>query len=496
MKSSQSLQKRIAKAFSDGISNFDLYHQLTYMAATSAAGLSRNRVFLLARRLENPAAEYFGMIEQLAANLRVSFPEACRLIGHQVDSENVRNFLLRFGDALSSGEPLAPYLARESRIQGANYEAEYERLLESLKKWTDAYTSVTVSMALIVIVNMVSMMIYDLGVETMALMVMVAIAGGFGVAWVLGRAAPQEVKNVPLVKGAREQQLARKLALILGPSAALVVGTLAALGAPEGWMMVAGGVLLAPIGMVSALAENKADKKTREMSDFLRSLGGTASSRGTTLREALNNIKMGSFPTLEPDVERLRLRLNALVEAELCWDLFGNETGSRLAKQAASIFFEAVQLGGDPERAGLLASDFAMNTAMLRARRKGVAGSFRWLTNVMHAVLTGLMVFLLAIMGQFMAMLQDAMTEVPEGGGALGGAGMATDMFSFGAPQMAFMRSMTLATVVLMAFINAFAVVSGEGSHILRIFTYLSIMLVLSGLSFIFLPSIVEGIWL
>jgi len=497
MKSSQSLQKRIAKAFSEGISNFDLYHQLTFMAATSAAGLSRNRVFMLAKKLDNPAAEYFGMIEDLAANLRVSFPEACRLVGQRADAENVRYFLLRFGDALSSGEPLAPYLAREARIQGRNYENEYKRLLESLKKWTDAYTSVTVSMALIVIINMVSMMIYNLGIETMAMMVMAAITGGFGVAWILSRAAPQEVKNVPLTEGTKGQQLSRKLALMLGPAAVVAVAVLVAIGAPPGWVLVAGGVLLAPVGFVSMRAENTVDKKAEELSAFLRSLGGTASSRGTTLREALNNIKMGSFPTLEPDVERLRLRLNALGQSELCWALFGTETGSKLAKQASEIFFEAVRLGGDPEQSGLLASEFATSTAQLRASRKGVAGTFRWLTIVMHVVLTGLMVFLLAIMGQFMEMLTDAMADAPgNSGAAMPGVGATADMFSFGAPQINFLRSMTLGTVVMMALINSFAVVSGEGSQILKICFYLSILLVFSGLSFLFVPSLVENLWL
>lgn len=496
MKSSQSLQKRIAKAFSDGITNFDLYHQLTFMAATSAAGLSRNRVFALAKKLENPAAEYFGMIEELAATLRVSFPDACRLVGGKVDSENVRNFLLRFGDALGSGEPLAPYLAREARIQGANYENEYERLLESLKKWTDAYTSVTVSMALIVIINMVSMMIYDLGVETMAMMVMVAIMGGFGVAWILSRAAPQEVRNVALKKGTKEQQLSQKLALILGPVTVVVAAGMMVLGVPDGWVMVAAGVVMAPIGLVAMRAENQVDKKAEELSSFLRSLGGTASSRGSTLRESLNHIKMGSFPTLEPDVERLRLRLNALGFSEICWDMFGNETGSKLARQASSIFYESVRLGGDPEQSGLLASEFATSTAMLRAKRKGVAGTFRWLTIIMHGVLTALMVFLLAIMGQFMQMLNDAMAGVPEGGGSMAGMGATTGMFSFGELQMSFMQKMTMGTVIMMALINAFAVVSGEGSQILKIFFYLSILLIFSGLNFLFVPSVVDGIWL
>ena len=155
-----------------------------------------------------------------------------------------------------------------------------------------------------------------------------------------------------------------------------------------------------------------------------------------------------------------------------------------------------MRLGGDPEQSGLLASEFATSTAMLRAKRKGVAGTFRWLTIIMHGVLTALMVFLLAIMGQFMQMLNDAMAGVPEGGGSMAGMGATTGMFSFGELQMSFMQKMTMGTVIMMALINAFAVVSGEGSQILKIFFYLSILLIFSGLNFLFVPSVVDGIWL
>lgn len=496
MSSSKSLQRRIAKAFSDDISNFDLYQQLTYMAAVAAAGVSQRRVFQLAKKLENPTAQHFGAIEQLAENLRVSFPEACRIVGHDVDTETVRNFLLRFANALSSGEPLAAYLARESHIQGENYANEYERLLESLKKWTDAYTSVTVSMALIVVINMVSMMIYDLGINTMVMMVMVATIAGFAVAWILSRAAPQEVKNVPLKEGTPPQQMSRKLALILGPAAIVVVAVLAALQAPSGWVMIGVAVPLLPIGLVSAVAESRSEKKAEEASAFLRSLGGTATSRGTTLAEALNHLKIESFPALGSDVDRLRLRLNALAQADLSWRLFGNETGSKLAKQATDIFYEAVSLGGDPEQAGLLASDFAFRTSMLRARRQGIAATFRWLTLAMHVVLTGLIVFLLEIMGQFMQMMEDAMAGMPDGGASLGGVAGTTELFSFGTAPMSFLHTITLGTVVLLALINAFAVVSGDGSQILKICFYLSVLLLVSGVCFLVLPPLVGQIWL
>lgn len=493
MKSSESLQKRIARVFSEGPSSFDLFYQLTYMAATSAAGISRNMLFQLARELPNSAAPYFRQINELAENLRVNYPDACRQVGESIDSENVKNFLLRFSDSLRSGEPLAAYLAREAEIQGEEYSNEYERQLESLKKWNDGYVAITVSVALVVIINIVSTMIYDMGPATMLGMIMVAAASGFGVAWVISRAAPQEVKNVPLAQGSNEQRLVRKLFRIFAPLTVVVTLALVLLEIDTGWIMIAASLLLAPAGIVCSVAEGQVDRKGEQVSAFLRSVGGTATSRGTTLREALNHIKIDSFPALEPDIHKLILRLGAFGKPELCWQMFGIETGSKLIDQTTDVFFETVNLGGDPEEAGVLSSEFAMKTARLRAKRAGVAATFVWLTVVMHGVLTALMVFLLGIIQEFSRMLDEAMAGV-QMDGAVGG--MAATMFTFGTPQLGFLKMVTVGMVVIIALTNAFAMVSSEGAHLIKACLYVSILLFLSGASFLFIPSLVQRIWL
>jgi archaellum biogenesis protein FlaJ (TadC family) len=195
---------------------------------------------------------------------------------------------------------------------------------------------------------MVSSMIYDIGTATMMIMVMTAAAAGFGVAWVLGRSAPQEVKSVSLAKGSKEQRLARKLFRILVPVTVMACLVLVLLKVDAGWIMILASLPLFPIGVASLIAENKVDKKDAEVSAFLRSIGGTATSRGTTLQDALNHIQIDSFPTLELDIQRLGHRLKAFVKPPLCWQTFGTETGSTLIEQAIGVFFGAVNLGGDP----------------------------------------------------------------------------------------------------------------------------------------------------
>ncbi|MCB9420326.1 MAG: type II secretion system F family protein [Ardenticatenaceae bacterium] len=487
MKSSKSSQKRTDKIFSDEISAFDIFYQLVYMSATSAAGLSRAKVFELAKRVDSPSAGYFEEVSIIAENLRISYPDSCRLIGERTKLEAIRTFLYRFADALKSGEPLAPFLAREAEVQAGNYENEYDRLLESLKKWNDGYVSVTISAALIVIINMVSTMIYPLGTAVMVGMSFTSVVVTFVLAWVVSRAAPQEVKSVPLAQGSKEQRRAHKL---LKASLVLVLFATFALmlfNVPVGWVMIVDAFILLPSGIAVNKIDAHTSKKDSEIGSFFRSLGGAASSRGTTLGDALNHMQLDSFPALEKDINRLGQRLRAFVKPEICWNMFAIESGSQLIKKTTGIFFEAIDLGGDPEKSGNLTSLFATQTARLRAKRQGIADTFSWLIIIMHFVLVALLNFMLEILNQFNTLINGALTEQM----TEATTNMGADMLSFLAPQTEMLDELALFLVVMLVLINSFAIVASQGAHLSKISFYTMVMLFLSGLAYLIVPSMV-----
>jgi flagellar protein FlaJ len=258
----------------------------------------------------------------------------------------------------------------------------------------------------------------------------------------------------------------------------------------KGWVLIIFGALLAPAGFIYSMSQSKTEKKDREISDFLRSIGGAATSRGTTLKEALATLRLDAFPTLRPDIRMLDLRLKSFGKPRLCWDMFGTETGSKLAEQATGVFTEAVGLGGDPERAGNLTSMFAMKTAMLRAKRRGVAATFSWLIIVMHGVMTGLMVFLLGILNQFAVRMAAVMKDAG-GTSALGSMGLG-GMFQFNEPQMQFLANLIVGMTILLSFVNAFAVVAAEGSHLIKTTFYAAVLLIISGFLLLIGPSFVK----
>lgn len=484
-----------SKFFAQEISGYDLYYQLTYMSAIAGGGITRDKLFELSAQLPPAPAQYFGTIYSLHNDLRYNYSDACRVVGEPLHTEKLRSLLLRFSDALTSGEPEEIFLTQEAQVQAGVYENEYERDLSALTKWTDAYASIIISSSLIVIINLVSTMIYKMSTGMMAGLLLVAVATSVLGAWVLSRAAPKEIRVLfSKEEGPRYQQLARQLAKIIPPIALVVSIFLALLGAELGWILIVAALIVLPLGVVSNMGDSRISKKDGEIGSFLRSLGSMASTTSTTTTNALNKIDLSPFPSLRPEAERLRRRLNAGILTRLCWRKFRLEMGSKLAYETIGIFRDAVDLGADPGTAGRLCSQFAEKTITLRDKRKVTTSVFTWLTVIMHGTVGGLMIIILDVIARFLEIIKTAMPAGQEGAGAMSTMSSVVPLLSFSTPEIQLLRGMTIGMVLLLIITNAFAIMSADGGHILKISFYLSILMFVTGLGFILLPPVIGGL--
>lgn len=492
MNSSKSLPKHASKSSFKLVSAFDMFYQLTYMSAMAAAGISRAKIFEIAAQSKSNAAAYFAAVNTLVDEFRYDYAEACRSIGLQSKSENMKTFLLRLSDALRSGEPLAEYLAREAEVTSEDYENGYERDLEGLKQWSNAFSSLVMSVSLIIIIQIVSAMIYSLNpTMMMGLVVTGVFVAAFG-AWIIMRSAPKEVMIVPAAQGSPQQQKALSLSRMLIPGSIMLGVLLALVGLPVSWSMMISAVVLLPVGYISMQSDKAVVKKDIEFSTFLRSLGGMATSSGTTLKQALTKIDLSSFPTLEPDVERLSTRLRALVEPTICWHKFGLESGSRLISEVSDIFYGAVKIGGDPERVGYLCSLFTAKTTQLRSKRRLTAGTFSGLATVMQAVVTGLMIFVLSIVTNFASMVAELMPKNTDALSSAPAASLTIGQFSAG--DLQFLSALTLAMVLILGVVSAAAMIFCDGGYKLKVTLYLAMIIFISGVCFLVVPPMVAGI--
>ncbi|MEM4291667.1 MAG: type II secretion system F family protein, partial [Archaeoglobaceae archaeon] len=158
-----SLVEKFRKIREDLLVDNDLLFLLTYMASLSTAHLSRDKIFTMASETTYSPSRYFAMVRDLAQKWHYDYATACELVAEKIKAERVKKLFNRLANAISAGEPDREFLEREWRAFKTIRKDEYDRNLESLRKWSDAYTSLLVSASLISVVVLLSVVIYSVG---------------------------------------------------------------------------------------------------------------------------------------------------------------------------------------------------------------------------------------------------------------------------------------------------------------------------------------------
>jgi flagellar protein FlaJ len=402
----------------------------------------------------------------------------------------MRQFLLRFGNSMASGESEAVFLERETHVQMEDYTNEYETDLESLRKWTDAFVALMVSANLVVMVALISNMIYAMGSLFILTVELVAIATAALGAWLIFRIAPFDPVVHKLRDRSPEQKLMSLLARILFPAAVLMGLVAYFVFQSIGLALIVAGILIMPVGIVTHLLERKVDARDRDIADFLRSLGGVSAARGSTVIESLGHIDRRAIGSLEPELKRLLARVAVGIETSRAWLRFMAETGSELVYRVVRSFWDAVNLGGDPEKAGGFSADMALRVSLLRAKRKLVSSTFNYVVIPMHIALAGTLVFMTEVVSAFNTKLVQAQAVVgteqpttlsPEQIGI-------PNALTFQEFDTAFITFMVMAVVLALTVVNAFAPRAAAGGHSFKMALFGSLTLCATGLILLIVP--------
>jgi flagellar protein FlaJ len=468
------------------------------MTAIATAGVSRSSLFEYAARLPYASAQYFRNINFVARHLNVDYAQACRMEADKTSSPEVRSLLLRIAGSLLSGEDERRFLRREAEIIGESYGNQYAREVESLKKWTDAYVALIVAASLIVIVAVISMMIYEVGmVFVIALAVGMVGVSCLG-AWVIYVSAPKEIKTRASGPSSKLQKRGAALFKVLTPLAVIAGALIILLGADLGWALIAGAILLFPIGLTMQRDDGTVTRKDDDIPSVVRVLGGVTGATGTTVADALDKIDRRSMGNLAPEVTRLRSRLKAGIDPALCWGSLVDETGSELIERTVQMFWDSISVGGDPADVGDASAFFSSRIAFLRANRQMVAATFQWLTLPLQIALTGLLQFIVEIMTLFTLSLGTGVLAVDESSASTLTSGTSVgmpDVFAFGQVNILLVDVLVTSLILVISATNAFAPNAAAGGHPLKILFNLSINMAIAGGLMVIVPMLAGSVF-
>ena len=356
MSSTTSSPKRIEKVSSDNVVvGYDLLSNLTYMSVLSMGGLPRDQVLEQCGRQRFKTAVFFEYIHLLAKRMGLEYTQAFQLVSQKARASSIKSLLLRFAASISSGESEREFIAQEAKVEAERYSNEYERSVENLRKWTDAYAAILVSVTLIMVVSMVSTMMGSLGQNFIVLMAFtVFFITGIGV-FVIYKAAPVEQITYETSQGTTRLRRLAKTTLLLVPLGVLlgiVLGSQFGILAGFSVFFLLVGISLLPAGYYAWKDDVSVAQLDSESPTFIRSVGNVAGSTGVTLTEGLRRIDIRSMGALEPHINRLQVRLGARLPTYECWEKFREETGSELVNRTTHMLVDGSELGGRPDLVG------------------------------------------------------------------------------------------------------------------------------------------------
>jgi flagellar protein FlaJ len=483
-------KKKAEESFDSQLLDMDFFCQLTYMSAIATSGIARSGLFDYAAKLPYISARFFRKINFVAKMFNHDYSQACRIVGEKTKEPDVKGLLLRLSGALDSGEDIANFMERESLIFSESYGNTYQRRLELLRKWSDAYVALILTTALVTVMAVVSMMIGNVTIifilSLSALTILVTIFG----AWFLYRTAPREFKTHSLDYRSREQDIAKTVVRLTLPAVGVMVVILLVMKSGLGAVMLTTGALCFPLGLISVIDDSKINKRDFEIAGLFRSLGGVSQAIGATVTEAMGRLDFRSLGALKELVNTLYTRLLAGISPKLCWNRFVCETGSEQVNRGVRIFWDGIALGGEPQRVGNEASSFATKIALLRSQRDQIASGFTWLTIAMHAVLTGLSVFIFSVFNTFSELVK---TLLPEEDYSSFMSGMPSfGIFSDNSSHLNLLHFMVILIIIVLTLANAFAIFSVGGGHIYKFAFYLALTAAISGAMLLIVPGVVN----
>ncbi len=478
------------KKIDESLSDMDFFCQLSYMAAIATSGISRSGLFTHASSLPYTSAKYFKQVDFVAKAFNHDYSEACNIVGQSTDKPEVKELLLRLSGALSSGEDIASFLERESMVVSESYGNQYERQLDSLTKWSDAYVALIMTSAIVTVMAVVTLMIGNATSQFIVLLsvltMLITIAG----AWFIYRSTPKENKVHTLPVKSKEQHLAKNISKPSLGIGVMVISLLFVMGIDLGLILICVGLFLLPLGLISKMDDNKINKRDIDIAGFLRSLGGVSQAIGSTVNEAMARLDFRSLGILKDDVALLHKRLSARIDPNMCWTRFVCETGSEQVNRSVRIFWDAVAIGGEPQKVSNDASNFAMKISLLRAKRNMIGAGFMWLVMAMHAVLSCLLIFIFQILMTFTNLLKEIAPDME--GGTAAGIGMPAIMsFADNGGELGLLYFMVIVIIIVLAISNAWSTYSINGGHMYCLAYYLAITAFVSGLALIAVPPVV-----
>jgi flagellar protein FlaJ len=266
-------------------------------------------------------------------------------------------------------------------------------------------------------------------------------------------------------------------------------------GVNAGFIYLLAGILLAPLGIIGFIDDNRIVGRDGDFPTFIRTLGSVMGGKGVPMVVGFTEVDRASLPKIRDLVDSLFSKLNLGLDENQSWNRFIGESGSNSIYKYTNIFRDSVTLGGSPDKVGLIVGTSSLEQVLLRDKRHMVSMGFVTLVIPMHAAMVGILLFLFHIMVNISNAIHTVVGSLGETQSAISGSSSMGGMVSGMNFLMSFPEDkMTIYVMIIILLITISNIIAGRivyGGDRYIYYLFATIFFTISGALVIIAPIVV-----
>ncbi|BAB67637.1 type II secretion system F family protein [Sulfurisphaera tokodaii] len=431
---------------------------IAYMLALFSSGVPPEIVILHLSRENSfePYVKFIKKIKNLVSGYRYKFSSAISFTTKTINIRYLKEFLIRFSQAVTFGDDMVEFLTREIDFSLSEYNASSTRLIESMNNFLTVYATLNSSLTFLVADMTILSLIYGGGT---ALIVQLAILSFV----LLGNLT---VVMYMLYRPESYMRYGKKDKTILFLS--IMIPVLLSFIFTSYITLLIIGIILAIIGFRYKTFENKIYNIERHYILFIRYFSRNYAIVGN-LKESLIAVLRGDLGDVKPLIKRAINRLYLGINKEKVFKLIGDESKSVLVSMLTKVIYETITMGGNILVVGEILSKIGDSILNIRARKEQNGRAFETSIYALQTASAGISAALISIVGILSSIFS---------------IGAVSTVFNFTPVNVDLISKILLIIILILSFANGIAITLAYGRSIYAGLYFIGILLILSSITY------------
>lgn len=442
---------------------------LLYMLALFTADLPPAVIVSLVASLDylREYSAIFKKLDILINGFKYKFSIAINILASKERILPLRDFLIRFSQALSHGDDMQAYLEREINMTVSEYEANMMRKIDSMSNFLSIYGTLSSSLIFLMVNLTLISILFNIGTKGLEL---------FSISLVMIILLMTLI--VYLFYKPETYVIYKRREKYLTVSLILPVLIITILMHTFVSIILLGSEFLV-LGIYFRSKERKLDILERHYVTFVTYFSRTYSIVNN-LKEAFSSILRGDIGKMRPLVISAYSRLEFGIKKSIIFELMGEESGSVLILMMNRILASTIEYGGNVRHIGDILAKVGTSLLNIRAKREQNGRAFEASVYALQASSSAIGGTLISLLGIFEKIFS---------------FNIVSNIFTLGKVNISLLSLLILFILIVISFANGIAITIAYGKSIYSGMYFIGILIIITVVAFHFSYILTSGIF-